>query len=79
MTKQRAHIQNAGTGKQVPPVWTYLKIYFMQKDVSEETARKFFLMHERNDWKSKRGCPISNWKTVANEWIWNYKQQQKSK
>ncbi|ANI89703.1 hypothetical protein A9P82_10625 [Arachidicoccus ginsenosidimutans] len=53
--------------KSALPKLLHVKIYFIQKDMREEDAENFFLFHKKANWKTKRGRPIANWRTVANE------------
>ena len=66
--------QNVGFGKSVPPQWQYVKIYFVQKGLTEQAAKDFFQEQKNRKWKSENGIPVSNWKVLANDWIWNYTQ-----
>lgn len=71
--------QNAGFGKSVPPQWQYIKIYFVQKGLTEQVAKDFFQEKESKKWQTENGKPVLNWKAVANEWIWNYTQGKQEK
>lgn len=71
--------KQTGSIKPSPPKWLHVKIYFIQKGMSEKDAEDFFLFHKKANWKTKRGRPITRWKAVANEWIWDCKQLRKQK
>jgi hypothetical protein len=67
-----------GYGEQIPPALRHVIIYFDQKGSSSESAKEFFGHYKSRGWKTEKGCPIKNWKALANNWIWKEKQQQKS-
>jgi len=54
----------------LPPKLVFVKIYFSQKGQDETMASAFFNHYQKNKWKTKRGYPIKNWMTAANQWIW---------
>ncbi|MGN6639036.1 MAG: hypothetical protein ACTHJ8_09010 [Mucilaginibacter sp.] len=70
---QYANRQQGGLGSQVPPALEYVLIFFDQAGFPEEEARQFFQHHESSYWCGPRGRPINNWKTKAQEWIWEIK------
>jgi hypothetical protein len=59
-----------GLGRQLPPDPKFVKIYFLQKGMSEAEALRFIQHFEANGWKRDTGNPIRNWKTIACDWIW---------
>lgn len=67
-----------GFGENIPPDRTIVAIYFDQKDLPE-CADNFFTEQELSQWKTIKGVPIRNWKVVATEWIFNYRQTIKRK
>jgi hypothetical protein len=63
-------------GFNIPPSEVDVIIYFEQKDVNE-AAQDFIYEQEKSGWKTRSGKPIRNWKVLASDWIFNYKQQRK--
>lgn len=61
---------NTGYGKEIPPVIEHIKIWFLQKGSSVDTALSFFKFYENKGWLNSRGKQICNWKTSAWEWLW---------
>lgn len=59
-----------GFGKEIPPNCDHVLIYFLQKGMTTNAARKFLNYHTHTAWKNKHGTPIKCWKTEASEWIW---------
>ncbi len=64
-----------GLGRQVPPPLKYVLIFFDQAGFSETEARRFYNHYEDMDWRGLKGGLIRNWKTKAQEWLWEIKQQ----
>lgn len=62
---------NSGYGNIVPPLPEHVKIYFIQKGLSEKEGDTFFKHFKCLEWKTDSGVPVRNWKALANEWIWN--------
>jgi hypothetical protein len=52
-----------------PPRIEEVKIYFIQKGVSEREAEVFFLFYEKKQWTSKKGNIFKSWKNIAYKWI----------
>ncbi len=63
----------SGFGRQVPPRLQYVLIFFDQAGLSETEARRFYNHYEDMDWRGLKGAPIRNWKTKAQQWIWEIK------
>lgn len=63
--------QSTGYGNEFPPLPTYVEIYFQQKNMSAEDAKKFFDYYDGKDWQVDNGKSIHSWKQEANNWIWN--------
>ena len=63
----------SGLGKQMPPVWAHVAIFFDQAGFEIDEARKFYEHYEATGWKGIKGQPLRNWKTKAQEWIWELK------
>lgn len=61
-------------GFNVPPALVDVFIYFEQKDAGE-VAQKFVDEQEKSGWKTRSGKSIRNWKVLASDWIFNYKQE----
>ncbi|ANI89247.1 hypothetical protein A9P82_08050 [Arachidicoccus ginsenosidimutans] len=55
----------------IPPDLKFVKIYFSQKGLPEAMAITFYNHYKSKKWKTQRGCPVKNWMTAANQWIWN--------
>lgn len=60
---------SVGFGAEIPPRKEFVRIYFIQKGMSEIEADLFFATFELTGWECKGGS-IKNWKTLASEWIW---------
>jgi len=65
--------QKPGLGSHVPPTWEHVRIFFGQAGFPEIEARQFFRHYEEMQWKGLKGGLIRNWKTKAQEWIWEIK------
>jgi len=63
-------------GFNIPPEILDVLIYFEQKGASE-VANKFVEEQEKFGWRTRLGKPIRNWKVLASDWIFNYKQERK--
>jgi len=70
----RAEI-SSGLGRQVPPVLAHVLIFFDQAGFHETEARRFYNHYESRDWSGLKGRQIRNWKTKAQEWLWEIKQR----
>ncbi|GEM_PF-6143999 len=57
-----------GFGREVPPCFDFVKIYFNQKGYGYLTE-KFYDEQSRNGWRNVRGGKMRNWKEAASEWI----------
>lgn len=64
-----------GLGRQVPPPLNYVLIFFDQAGFSETEARSFYNHYENMNWRGLKGGMIRNWKTKAQEWLWEIKQR----
>jgi uncharacterized protein (DUF3820 family) len=67
--------QQLGLGNEVPPAWEHVLIFFDQAGFPETEAQQFFQHYEEMQWKGLKGGLIRNWKTKAQEWIWEIKLQ----
>lgn len=65
-----------GFGYQIPPPLELVEIYFDQKDLPEQ-AELFYKHYDDAFWLTPRGCRITNWKSLATDWIFNFQQQEK--
>lgn len=65
-----------GFGYQVPPDIDSVSIYFDQKGFLN-MAEMFFRNFQAQRWKTKTGKKISNWKVLATDWIFDYRQSAK--
>ncbi|MEJ7693492.1 hypothetical protein [Daejeonella sp.] len=68
---------SGGFGVDVPPVSAHVKIYFLQKGLTEPEAEAFFIAFNAVDWKTGSGKPIRNWKVLASDWIFDSIQRKK--
>ncbi|WP_215233524.1 helix-turn-helix domain-containing protein [Dyadobacter linearis] len=59
-----------GFGRQIPPIWHQVVVYFSQQAASNRQAIAFFKYYRCRRWLSDRGKPIKNWKKLAWTWIW---------
>jgi hypothetical protein len=73
MAQQLKPANSTGLGKQVPPDRSHILIFFDQAGFEKTEAIRFFQHYQTTGWKGHKGNPISNWKTKANEWIWELK------
>jgi hypothetical protein len=73
--KPKSSIQR-GFGFEMPPDRELVEIYFDQKDM-EDQAGPFYNFYDDTDWRSASGTPLRNWKVLAADWIFNYRQQLK--
>ncbi|NGF54884.1 hypothetical protein G5B00_00030 [Parapedobacter sp. SGR-10] len=62
-----------GLGRQLPPLFIHVEIYFIQKGCTPEDAAFFFRHYQQQGWKHTNGTPVANWKTLACDWIWTMK------
>jgi len=67
----------SGLGREIPPEHGHVVIYFIQKGMSTKEADYFFHQQQENGWLTANGAQVCNWKTLANEWIWNEQQRQR--
>ncbi|QXV64033.1 hypothetical protein INP83_13105 [Mucilaginibacter sp. 21P] len=65
-----------GFGTEMPPQKILVDIYFDQRGLAGQ-GTTFYQHYEQADWHSPKGTPYRNWKLLANEWIFNYEQEQK--
>ncbi len=61
---------NPGAGKNVPPIKSYVVIYFLEKGASEALASEFFDEYSGRKWLNSRMRLIKNWKEHAWTYIW---------
>jgi hypothetical protein len=65
--------KSVGLGKQVPPALAHVLIFFDQAGFTETEAKHFYNHYEEMDWRGIKGGLIRNWKTKAQEWLWEIK------
>jgi hypothetical protein len=65
--------RKTGLGTEVPPAFVNVQIFFDQAGFSEAEAEHFFHHYDEMEWRGLRGGLIRNWKTKAQEWIWEIK------
>jgi hypothetical protein len=65
-----------GFGYEMPPDRELVHIYFDQKGLAGQ-ADSFYKFYDHAYWQSARGTPFRNWKVLAADWIFNYRQQLK--
>jgi len=73
MARLLKHASSTGLGKQVPPERSHVMIFFAQAGFGKTEAQRFLKHYENNGWTGLKGNLIHNWKTKANEWIWELK------
>lgn len=61
----------SGKGTDVPPLLKFVIIFFNQKKETIEEANSFYAFYHSNGWTTIKGTQVRNWKTKANEWIWD--------
>lgn len=66
--------QDVGCGSVMPPTFQHVNIYFQQRGISEKGAKGFYYFYKSRKWRTDKGCPITNWKVAANNWIYQYQQ-----
>ena len=59
-----------GSGRDVPPTWEQVSIYFAQQNRPASDAKEFYRRYEDGGWISPAGVKITNWKRLAWNWIW---------
>lgn len=59
-----------GFGKQVPPTWHQVSVYFVQQAACIKQAVDFFKHYQYRRWRNDSGKPVTNWKKLAWTWIW---------
>ena len=69
----KAPQMTGGLGRQVPPPLSWVLIFFDQAGFPETEAKQFYNHYEEMDWRGLKGGPIRNWKTKAQEWLWEIK------
>ena len=62
-----------GLGGEVPPAKEHVRIFFDQAGFAETEAKKFFHHYDEMGWRGLKGGLIRNWKTKAQEWLWDIK------
>jgi len=62
-------INKTGFGNAVPPSKEHVVIYFLQKELSETEAIRFYNHFQKKKWKNQRHKKIANWKVAAWDWI----------
>jgi len=60
----------SGLGNGLPPIPNFVIIYFLQKRQTVAEANCFLKCYQSQNWKTAKGKKVKNWKTAANEWIW---------
>src|ERR1700761_9345614 len=73
--KPKPSIQR-GFGFEMPPERQLVDIYFDQKGMAAQ-APLFLGYYQNANWRSPKGTPYRNWKTLATDWIFDYQQQLK--
>ena len=66
-------IKRIGLGGEVPPAREHVLIFFDQAGFGDAEAERFYQHYEDTGWKGLKGGLIRNWKTKAQEWIWELK------
>jgi hypothetical protein len=61
--------KHQGFGCRIPQKKELVLVYFLQKGVPQLNASQFWNFMERNEWKTKSGTPIRDWKKVAFTWL----------
>lgn len=67
-----------GFGTEMPPDYALVVIYFDQKEAPIQAA-SFYRYYQEINWTGPRGAPYRNWKILASDWIYNYRQELKLK
>jgi hypothetical protein len=70
MVKRIKNLKEDGLGITLPPKREFVRIYFMQKGLSQKQADFFYDHFDECLWKDSIGSPLKNWKTLACDWIW---------
>jgi len=73
MVIQHVNRQRAGLASQIPPASEYVVIFFDQSGFTVTEAQQFYQHYEEMEWRGLKGGLIGNWKTKAQEWIWEIK------
>ena len=64
-----AENKKTGLGKEIPPDLFHVKIYFSYYGQDDHYASEFYDHYQSLTGKNPKGQPISNWKTLAWQWI----------
>jgi len=72
--KKPVRSSQQGFGREMPPDYILVEIYFDQKEAPLQAA-PFFRWYESINWTGPRGASYKNWKVLASDWIFNYQQQ----
>lgn len=70
------HIIQKGFGMEMPPQKKLVEIYFDQKGFTDQ-AELFYSFFELARWSSPKGTPYRNWKLLATDWIFDFRQSLK--
>jgi hypothetical protein len=62
-------IEKSIFNRRMPPTIQDVKIYFIQKGISEPEAEIIFLFQEKRQWASRKGRSLLEWKRTARRWI----------
>ena len=71
-----AKAKHAGFGYIVPPEPEFVAIYFDQQGCAEQ-AERFYRHYQNERWQTTSGTNIRNWKVLAQDWIFDHRQEQK--
>lgn len=63
-------------GVRIPPHISEIKMYFAEKEASQEEAEKFFNHYESNGWLVGGKSKMKNWQAAARNWLLNAKKFQ---
>lgn len=61
----RKNVQPDSLSFPKPPVVSEVKVYFLQRGMTELEAEHFFLFYEKKGWKNGKGQFMHNWKSLA--------------
>jgi len=53
------------------PTLNQVRQYFLSQVFIQEEGEIFFFFHRSTCWRSQSGDKIRDWKTAADQWMWN--------
>jgi len=70
-TQKKENNKTSSLIKNVPPTLDLVKAYFLEKNISELEAEKFFNYYNSNGWLVGGKTPMKDWQAAIRNWILN--------